>query len=189
MINDTAQAFRETPLLMVPTHNEATTSSRCARRFADLQVPCDILFIDDNSGWRRGPRRTGQPLRRDDDPSSARKLGIGTAHQTGIAWAYRHGYRVLITMDADFSHDPRMCRRFVAAAVTSMSSSDHVTFNRTAFVSGTWCERRSREGRYSAHAPASGMPHDANRRVPALSSRSHPAGAVRVGGVARHRSF
>ena len=44
------------------------------------------------------------------------KQGIGTAHQAGIAWAYRHGYRVLITMDADFSHDPAYVPAFLAAA-------------------------------------------------------------------------
>ena len=118
MSNDTAQALRETPLLMVPTYNERDNVVTLCERLADLRVPLDILFIDDNS-----PDGTGAVL----DELATRfgamtilhrpgKLGIGTAHQTGIAWAYRHGYRVLITMDADFSHDPAYVPAFLAAA-------------------------------------------------------------------------
>ena len=33
-------------------------------------------------------------------------LGIGSAHQTGIQWAYDHGYERLVTMDCDFTHEP-----------------------------------------------------------------------------------
>jgi dolichol-phosphate mannosyltransferase len=34
------------------------------------------------------------------------KLGIGSAHQEGISYAYRNGYDLLITLDCDFTHDP-----------------------------------------------------------------------------------
>jgi len=34
------------------------------------------------------------------------KLGVGSAHKEGIAWAYKHGYQHLLTMDADFTHSP-----------------------------------------------------------------------------------
>ena len=118
MINDTAPAFRETPLLMVPTYNERDNVVTLCERLADLRVPLDILFIDDNS-----PDGTGAVLDELATRSGAMtilhrpgKLGIGTAHQAGIAWAYRHGYRVLITMDADFSHDPAYVPAFLAAA-------------------------------------------------------------------------
>ena len=118
MINDTAPACRETPLLMVPTYNERDNVVTLCERLADLRVPLDILFIDDNS-----PDGTGAVLDELATRSGAMtilhrpgKLGVGTAHQTGIAWAYRHGYRVLITMDADFSHDPAYVPAFLAAA-------------------------------------------------------------------------
>src|ERR1700754_3896323 len=34
------------------------------------------------------------------------KLGIGSAHKYSILYAIREGYKTLLTMDADFSHDP-----------------------------------------------------------------------------------
>ena len=134
MIIDTAPAFRETPLLMVPTYNERDNVVTLCERFAALGLPMDILFIDDNS-----PDGTGAVL----DELAARfsgtmtvlhragKLGIGTAHQTGIAWAYRHGYRVLITMDADFSHDPSYLPAFLAQAddVDGVVGSRHLQAN------------------------------------------------------------
>ena len=36
----------------------------------------------------------------------ARKLGIGSAHLTGIRYAHEAGYKFLITLDADFTHVP-----------------------------------------------------------------------------------
>ena len=71
-------------------------------------MDADGLFIDDNS-----PDGTGEVL----DALAAQnprlkilhrpgKLGIGTAHQAGIAYAYDHDYDLLITLDADFTHSP-----------------------------------------------------------------------------------
>src|SRR5262249_61871723 len=37
----------------------------------------------------------------------AGKLGLGTAHLAGMRYAMEHGYDLLLTMDADFSHHPR----------------------------------------------------------------------------------
>lgn len=103
---------------MVPTYDERDNVVTLCQRLADLRLPLDILFIDDNS-----PDGTGAVLDELAARSSAMtvlhrkgKLGIGTAHQAGIEWAYRHGYRVLITMDADFSHDPAYVPAFLAAA-------------------------------------------------------------------------
>jgi dolichol-phosphate mannosyltransferase len=74
-----------------------------------LKSSADIVFMDDASpdgtgalldalAAKAGPRvrivhRTG-------------KNGIGSAHQEGIALAYREGYDVLVTMDCDFTHAP-----------------------------------------------------------------------------------
>ena len=35
-----------------------------------------------------------------------KKLGLGTAHKLSIFYAIKHNYDYLLTMDADFSHDP-----------------------------------------------------------------------------------
>jgi dolichol-phosphate mannosyltransferase len=75
-------------------------------RISNLKLPLDILFIDDNS-----PDGTGDVLDRINKPDvfvihRSGKLGIGSAHKDGIAWAYSHGYAQLITMDSDFLHRP-----------------------------------------------------------------------------------
>ena len=45
-----------------------------------------------------------------------KKMGLGSAHLEAMAWAIRHGYDWLITMDADGSHDPRHLTAIVARA-------------------------------------------------------------------------
>jgi dolichol-phosphate mannosyltransferase len=95
-------------LILIPTYNEqANVGPMCSQLIA-LGLDADILFMDDNS-----PDGTGQVL----DVLAAEhprvqvlhrpgKLGIGSAHLDGIAWAYDHGYQTLVTMDCDFSHTP-----------------------------------------------------------------------------------
>jgi dolichol-phosphate mannosyltransferase len=69
----------------------------------------DILVVDDNS-----PDGTGRWC----DQESARnrrlscihrpaKSGLGTATVAAMQHAIEHGYDYLVTMDADFSHDPK----------------------------------------------------------------------------------
>ncbi len=95
-------------LVMLPTYNEKDNVKKMCSRIFDTGISLDILFVDDNS-----PDGTGQIL---DEISKERpgifimhrpgKLGIGTAHQDGIRWAYSHGYTHLVTMDSDFTHSP-----------------------------------------------------------------------------------
>src|SRR5207245_8739015 len=40
-----------------------------------------------------------------------RKSGIGSAYRAAFAWALEHGFALVVSMDADWSHDPReICR-------------------------------------------------------------------------------
>jgi dolichol-phosphate mannosyltransferase len=95
-------------LIFIPTYNERENVTPLWQGIAGLGLDADVLFIDDGS-----PDGTGKVL----DALAAQnprlsilhrsgKQGIGTAHQAGIAYAYDHGYEVLITMDADFTHSP-----------------------------------------------------------------------------------
>jgi dolichol-phosphate mannosyltransferase len=95
-------------LILIPTYNELGNVTRICEQILQLGIAADIHFIDDDS-----PDGTGQEL---DRLSSLHpgvsvthrtgKLGIGSAHQEGISYAYRRGYPKLITMDCDFTHDP-----------------------------------------------------------------------------------
>ena len=34
-------------------------------------------------------------------------MGVGSAHKDGFIWAYKKNYKIIITMDADLTHDPK----------------------------------------------------------------------------------
>jgi len=103
------------PLVLIPTYNEKGNVAVILDEIRGLDVELDILFLDDNS-----PDGTGAVLDElaREHPSvrvlhRSGKLGIGSAHQDGIRWAYERGYRTLITMDCDFTHPPRYIPDFL----------------------------------------------------------------------------
>jgi dolichol-phosphate mannosyltransferase len=95
-------------LLFIPTYNERENIGPLFEKIQTVGLDTDILLLDDNS-----PDGTGKIM---DDIAAIHphvsvihrsgKLGIGSAHKDGILYAYREGYRTLITMDADFTHNP-----------------------------------------------------------------------------------
>lgn len=105
-------------LIFVPTYNEAENVEALYREMEGLGLGCDFLFLDDNS-----PDGTGEIVDRLAVENSrvhtihrAGKNGIGSAHKDGIAWAYRRGYQVLVTLDCDFTHSPNRIPDFIAEA-------------------------------------------------------------------------
>ena len=105
-------------LLMIPTYNEAENVERIYQALLATGLDLDYLFVDDNS-----PDGTGKIIDGLVAGSSrvfalhrAGKLGVGAAHQAGIAWAYAQGYRRLVTMDCDFTHDPGRVAAFLTAS-------------------------------------------------------------------------
>ena len=102
-------------LVLIPTYNEKGNVERIAGEILSLHPHLDILFVDDNS-----PDGTGLILNRltQRHPSirvihRPVKAGIGSAHREGIRWAYAHGYARLITLDCDFTHNPRYLKEFL----------------------------------------------------------------------------
>jgi dolichol-phosphate mannosyltransferase len=105
-------------LIIVPTYNERDNVDHVAADFLAPVEGADLLFVDDAS-----PDGTGAVI----DAISARdprvhvlhrpgKLGLGTAYLDGFRWALERGYRLVVEMDADFSHDPRHLPRLVELA-------------------------------------------------------------------------
>lgn len=104
-------------LIFIPTFNEHGNVERMARELSALKLDADILFLDDNS-----PDGTGVLLDSlaEQIPSMSvihrsGKMGIGSAHQEGIRHAYEGDYDVLITLDCDFTHDPKDIPRMMVA--------------------------------------------------------------------------
>ncbi len=115
-----------TILVFIPTYNERDNVMKLYERISKLRLPLDILFIDDNS-----PDGTGNVLDRINKPNvfvihRSGKLGIGSAHRDGIAWAYSHKYTQLITMDSDFLHRPED----IPAMMEQSANSDIVVTSR-----------------------------------------------------------
>ncbi len=105
-------------LVFIPTYNEAENVRLLYQQIKDLNLNIDLLFLDDNS-----PDGTGKIL--DEIASNDSKVniihrkgkeGIGSAHLSGINWAYDQGYETLITMDCDFTHPPYYIKELLNAA-------------------------------------------------------------------------
>ena len=108
------QAARDT-LIFVPTYNEAGNIGELLRLILKLELPADVLVIDDNStdGTADMVRQVAAKAPCVELQSRPGKLGIGSAHLQAIRYAKKSGYRVLVTMDADFSHQPSDIPRFL----------------------------------------------------------------------------
>lgn len=95
-------------LVMIPTYNERENVQNMCKELSRLDIPMDILFVDDNSpdgtgGVLDGIARTTPRIMVHHRPG---KMGIGSAHLDGIRWVYSQGYSHLVTMDCDFTHSP-----------------------------------------------------------------------------------
>lgn len=107
------------PLVLLPTYNERDNLEPIAAAIRRALPAAHILIIDDGS-----PDGTGQlaDALAAADPQvhvlhRPAKQGLGRAYLAGIDWALRHpaGFSHLITMDADFSHDPAYLPGLLAA--------------------------------------------------------------------------
>jgi dolichol-phosphate mannosyltransferase len=104
-------------LIFTTCYNEHDNIGPLIDQIVEQLPHADILVVDDNS-----PDRTWDVIL---DKTKAykqltaiqrpRKLGIGSAHKYAIFYALREGYETLITMDADFSHDPKHLPELLAA--------------------------------------------------------------------------
>lgn len=102
-------------LLVIPTYNEANNVAALTRELVALPYELDLLFVDDSS-----PDGTADVIRglQAQHPQihlllRPPKSGIGSALQTGILWAYDHGYSLCATMDADLTHAPGDLQRLL----------------------------------------------------------------------------
>lgn len=96
-------------ILVLPTYNELENLRRFVEAVLQSSPGIHILVIDDDS-----PDGTGAIA---DDLSSKHpgvrvihrkhERGLGSAYRTGFRMVHGEPYDVVVTMDADFSHDPK----------------------------------------------------------------------------------
>ena len=103
-------------LLAISTYKEEKNIVELIRRIRIEKKDISILIINDNSN-----DNTKNLVNNLNDQNliyleRPKKLGLGTAHKLSIFFAIRNNYDFLITMDADFSHDPIYLKQLMSLA-------------------------------------------------------------------------
>lgn len=106
-------------LVIIPTYNEIENIDKIIDAVLDLGPDFSVLIIDDNSpdGTAAVVKRkmADQWLDRLFLEERSGKLGLGTAYIHGFKWALERGYKYIMEMDADFSHNPKDVPRLLKA--------------------------------------------------------------------------
>ena len=108
-------------VVIIPTFNEIENITKMLQTVMALPEAFDVLVVDDNS-----PDGTASAVRdfmlrypgRVHLEERQGKLGLGTAYIHGFKWALAKGYKYIIEMDADFSHNPKDLSRLYKACKT-----------------------------------------------------------------------
>lgn len=95
--------------VIVPTYNEAENIAPLIEQLLGLDLGLHVIVVDDNSPDGTGDvaaewaqiNATVHVIHRPE------KQGLGTAYTTGFQKAIELGCEYVLTMDADFSHNPR----------------------------------------------------------------------------------
>lgn len=96
-------------IVVIPTFNEIENIADILHAVMKLDMPVDVLVVDDNS-----PDGTADKVLQvaSEFPDRIflkkrlKKNGLGTAYVAGFNWALKHNYEYIFEMDADFSHNP-----------------------------------------------------------------------------------
>ncbi len=95
-------------LIIIPTYNEKENIGKLIEEIRKLNRDFHVLIIDDNSPDSTGRIADGLAEKYPEVSVIHRpgKLGLGTAYITGFNYALENNYDLVLTMDADFSHQP-----------------------------------------------------------------------------------
>jgi dolichol-phosphate mannosyltransferase len=99
---------RNQTLIVVPTYNEKGNIETVYKKIFLATKACDLLVVDDNSpdGTGKIADLIAKKDRRVKVLHRSAKSGLGTAYVEGMQFGLKKGYRRVIAMDADLSHDP-----------------------------------------------------------------------------------
>lgn len=104
-------------LVVIPTYEEAGNVATVLTRLRRAVPGADVLVVDSASpdGTAALARKVGEELGGIDVLDQEAKRGLGAAYRDGFEEGLRRGYRVLVEMDADLSHDPAAVPALLAA--------------------------------------------------------------------------
>lgn len=140
-------------LIFTATYNELENIKGLLNDIWRVMPNTDVLIVDDSSpdgtGVLLDTIAGGAPLLK--VVHRPGKLGLGTAHHLAMIYAIKHGYDVLVTMDADRSHDsqdiPRLLEKLlevdfvIGSRHMSGGSCDYVGYRRFISVTATIAAR------------------------------------------------
>ncbi|MCU0959296.1 MAG: polyprenol monophosphomannose synthase [Pirellulaceae bacterium] len=115
-------------LITVATYNERENLPGLIDQLHVTVPQADVLVVDDNSPDGTGTWATARAAT---DPQvrclvRPRKLGVGSATVAALQHALARGYQLVVTMDADGSHNPRDIPRLVAPMQSERSAAPDV---------------------------------------------------------------
>lgn len=90
-------------LVIIPAFNEEKNISRVLESILHLQLPIDILVVNDGSNDRTLQIVEKYPVKLISHPTN---LGYGSTIQTGYRFAAKRKYPYVIIFDGDGQHDP-----------------------------------------------------------------------------------
>lgn len=102
--------------IVLPTYNEADNVERMLRSLRRVVPQATIVVIDDASpdGTGRIAESCAAELGSIEVVHRAGKAGLGSAYRHGFRLAIDRGFDTIVSMDADFSHDPQVVPNLVA---------------------------------------------------------------------------
>lgn len=102
---------------MTATYNEIDNLPLLVADVLKHAPQVDLLVVDDNSpdGTGKWCDEQAQKEPRLHCLHRSGKLGLGSAIISGMRYAIEQGYKYLLNMDADFSHNPKFLPQIIAA--------------------------------------------------------------------------
>lgn len=115
-------------LVVIPTYNEVDNIGLLIQQLRSLLPNATLLIIDDNSfdGTSELVSQVASEQSNVILHSREQKLGIGSAHKHALLEAISGNYEILVTLDADFTHDPV----YIEAMFQELTNADVVVGSR-----------------------------------------------------------
>ena len=102
-------------LIIVPTLNEQKNIPTLYKKLNKTNINFDLLFVDDHSidGSQEIIKKLAKKNKKVKYIFRPKKMGVGSAHKDAFKWAYKKKYKILISIDADGTHDPKFIKLFI----------------------------------------------------------------------------
>ena len=104
--------------IIIPTLNEENNIIQIFDKIKQTKIKLDVLFVDDDSTDKTQSiiRKLKKNHKFVYSIFRKGKTGIGSAHKEGIRYVYKKKYDLVITMDADGTHDPKYFKSMIKKA-------------------------------------------------------------------------